>query len=243
MINPGPSLKLYLRRTNTSLFSYLMALPLFICYELLMLMTRPSDGEIVRIAVDAWIKYLFSTFDVNILALTLLLFVLLGMVIFYKERSHLSELNWKYFYLMFFEAIAYAVILLFLISGMITQIFNLALSESIESLSVLQQFTLSLGAGLYEELFFRLILVSAGIWIFSKLLDKRWAGGIAAVVLSAFIFSIAHYTGSLGEAFTFTSFTFRLLFGIALSAIYLLRGFGMAAWTHAIYDIIVLLVI
>lgn len=243
MINPGPSLQRYLSRTNTPLFSYLMALPLFICYELLMLLTQPSDGEVVRIAVDAWIKYLFSVFDANILALTLLLFVLLGIVIFYRERSRLYQLKWKYFFLMFFEAIAYAVILLILISGMVTQIFDLALNQSIESLSVLQQFTLSLGAGLYEELFFRLILVSAGIWFFSKILDKRWAGGIAAIVFSALIFSIAHYTGSLGDAFTITSFTFRFLFGLALSAIYLLRGFGMAAWTHAIYDVIVLLVI
>jgi len=81
------------------------------------------------------------------------------------------------------------------------------------------------------------------MWVFSRLLDKRWAGGIAAIVLSAFVFSLAHYTGSLGEAFTLTSFTFRFLFGVALSAIYLLRGFGMAAWTHALYDIIVLLII
>ncbi|HYE57311.1 MAG TPA: CPBP family intramembrane glutamate endopeptidase, partial [Rhodothermales bacterium] len=57
----------------------------------------------------------------------------------------------------------------------------------------------------------------------------------------ALIFSAIHYVGPYGDPFTLPSFVFRALFGLALNAVYLLRGFGVAAWTHAIYDVLVTL--
>jgi hypothetical protein len=48
--------------------------------------------------------------------------------------------------------------------------------------------------------------------------------------------------GSMGDVFTLQSFTFRFLFGMALNALLMLRGFGIAAWTHSLYDVMVILV-
>ena len=48
-----------------------------------------------------------------------------------------------------------------------------------------------------------------------------------------------HYIGTLGDAFTLSSFTFRFLFGLALNVVFLVRGFGVAAWTHALYDVMI----
>ena len=45
--------------------------------------------------------------------------------------------------------------------------------------------------------------------------------------------------GSMGDYFTLDSFLFRFLFGLILNGIYVTRGFGVAAWTHALYDVIV----
>jgi len=58
--------------------------------------------------------------------------------------------------------------------------------------------------------------------------------------LSALLFSAVHYIGSMGDAFTLGSFLYRFLFGLILNGIYVWRGFGVAAWTHAIYDIMVI---
>jgi hypothetical protein len=44
----------------------------------------------------------------------------------------------------------------------------------------------------------------------------------------------------MGDAFTMGSFLYRFLFGLILNGIYVWRGFGVAAWTHAIYDIMVI---
>ena len=44
-------------------------------------------------------------------------------------------------------------------------------------------------------------------------------------------------SGPLGDTFTVPSFTFRAIAGVAFSVLYVTRGFGIAAWTHALYDL------
>ena len=68
--------------------------------------------------------------------------------------------------------------------------------------------------------------------------DRRRAYIIAAVV-GAVVFSAVHHIGAFGDPFTLPVFTFRFLFGLALNAVFLLRGFALAAWTHALYDVLV----
>jgi len=101
---------------------------------------------------------------------------------------------------------------------------------------------LSLGAGIYEELLFRVVLVGLLAWGAKKLLGWRpLVAGIAATVLGAFIFSAFHYIGPFGDRFDVYSFVFRTIAGLFFSGLYLLRGFGITAWTHALYDVFLLL--
>jgi hypothetical protein len=101
------------------------------------------------------------------------------------------------------------------------------------------QVALSIGAGIYEELLFRVIIVGGLYGLFRVVLGFKTAAYILAAVLGAFLFSGIHYLGPLGDAFTLPSFSFRFLFGLALNILYLVRGFGIAAWTHALYDIVI----
>jgi membrane protease YdiL (CAAX protease family) len=116
------------------------------------------------------------------------------------------------------------------------------------SLGMGKMLALSLGAGLYEELVFRVVLVGGLFWLFSTFRGKDsgengWKSAspayLLAAVTGAAIFSAVHYVGALGDPFTLSSFTFRFLFGLALNGLFLARGFGIAAWTHAIYDVLV----
>ena len=96
---------------------------------------------------------------------------------------------------------------------------------------------LSLGAGLYEELLFRVFLVGALAAMAKTLLGfGRRGAGILAAVVGALVFSAFHYIGRYGDPFEIQSFAFRALSGLAFSGLYLLRGFGITAWTHALYD-------
>lgn len=233
------SIKRYFSSTHTLLYSYLISLPLLLLYEILIFLAQPDTEEVVRISVDVWIKTLFSYLGTNVLSITLIFVAMIGVVVLYRERERLSSLKWGYFATMLFEAAIYAFVLALLINSAISGLLQIV-QTPVESLSILQQLALSLGAGLYEELFFRVILVSALLFVFKKLLAKKYVAYAAAMVLAAVIFSLVHYVGAYGDAFTFGSFLFRFLFGLALNAIYIWRGFGMAAWTHAIYDLMVI---
>ena len=82
---------------------------------------------------------------------------------------------------------------------------------------------LSLGAGLYEELLFRVLLVSArrlGRVVFGFGVK---GAGVFATIVGALIFSAFHYIGPFGDPFSLTSFTFRAISGVAFSALYLLQ--------------------
>jgi membrane protease YdiL (CAAX protease family) len=94
-----------------------------------------------------------------------------------------------------------------------------------------------LGAGIYEELLFRLLLLPAvlGLLRACRVAPPWQAWG--AVLLTSLLFSAAHYFGA--EPWELRSFVFRFLAGVFFAALFVLRGFGVAAGTHALYDIFV----
>jgi membrane protease YdiL (CAAX protease family) len=97
---------------------------------------------------------------------------------------------------------------------------------------------LSLGAGFHEELVFRVLLFGGIVWIGRRLLKEEtlWLV-LAAAVVSSLIFSAIHYVGPLGDPLHLGSFVFRFLAGCYFAAVYRFRGFAVAVYTHAIYDI------
>jgi hypothetical protein len=149
---------------------------------------------------------------------------------------------------MFCEAAALAVLFGLVIGTITAQLLGaahlLAIDAplTINTLSRPTRLMLSLGAGLYEELFFRVVLVSGIAALGRAFLGmSRGSAAIMAVILSAILFSLFHYIPPYGDPFQITSFVFRLLSGLAFSALYVMRGFGITAWAHALYDTFLLL--
>lgn len=233
------SVKKYFRDTHTLLYSYLISLPLLLLYEVLINLSQPDTGAIVRVSVDIWIKTLFSYFSHDVLSITLIVVALLGLIILYLQRDRMHTLKLHNFFYMLAEAVFYAFVLALLLGSFIALLFQIAAPDGINQLSTLQKIALSLGAGLYEELFFRVLLVSGLVYILNLFMKKRTAF-VLSVIVAALLFSAVHYVGPLGDDFTAASFLFRFLFGVALNGLYLWRGFGIAAWTHAFYDIMVI---
>ncbi len=98
---------------------------------------------------------------------------------------------------------------------------------------------ISAGAGFHEELVFRVLVMGGLAWALTGLTGERRAW-ILALVLSSVIFSLAHHVGPAGEPFAFAAFTYRTLAGAFFAIVYRVRGFAVAAWTHALYDLYVL---
>jgi membrane protease YdiL (CAAX protease family) len=93
------------------------------------------------------------------------------------------------------------------------------------------------GAGIYEETLFRLLLLPALIAMFAYALPRPRAV-LAAVVASSLLFAAAHHVGVLGDPLRLSVFLFRFSAGALFAAIFLYRGFGIAIGAHAVYDII-----
>jgi membrane protease YdiL (CAAX protease family) len=96
-----------------------------------------------------------------------------------------------------------------------------------------------LGAGIYEELLFRLILLSLVAWAFRRAGTKPWLSMVLAVVISSVLFAAAHHVGPYGEKWNMYYFLFRFVAGVFFSFLFVYRGFGIAAGSHAAYDILV----
>ncbi len=96
-----------------------------------------------------------------------------------------------------------------------------------------------IGAGIYEEVLFRLFLLSGLVWVLDTAHVPSRFGVLAAAVLSSLAFAGVHHLGPYGEAFDGFVFLFRTLAGCYFSALFLCRGLGIAVGTHALYDIIV----
>jgi hypothetical protein len=113
--------------------------------------------------------------------------------------------------------------------------------------AILAEIVTGIGAGIYEELVFRLILICILMIIFSDILkfDPNQAI-ILSVFISAGLFSIYHHidflTGRQIDEFSITKFLFRTIAGVYFAVLYAIRGFGVTAGTHAFYDILAVLI-
>jgi membrane protease YdiL (CAAX protease family) len=98
-----------------------------------------------------------------------------------------------------------------------------------------------LGAGIYEELLFRLMLLPALIGLLQWWGESRRASWIGAILVSSLVFSAAHFelVTPGGDPFTWFAFLFRATAGAFFSVLFLCRGFGITVGAHTLYDIFV----
>jgi hypothetical protein len=97
----------------------------------------------------------------------------------------------------------------------------------------------SLGAGIFEELVFRLGLMSVLVWVGVRAVRSwslpSWVAGAFAVLVSALVFSWFHHV--CGEPFDRNRFVFRTMAGVLLGLLMWTRGYGVCVYTHSIYNV------
>jgi membrane protease YdiL (CAAX protease family) len=243
----------YWHESARPLASLAFVTPLLLAYETGVLWLGPAA---VRNAADVWLRRLL-----DLLGLTqyfLLPIVACGLLLAWHHVGRQPwRLNWSVLYGMLFESLVFGFILV-IVAGWQSRLFTsvapaCAADELDGGLSLAALVIAYLGAGIYEEVLFRLLLLSvAGA-------ACRWAGmswrasWLTAAVATSLLFAVAHYhldftllgrhfATAHGEVFAWSSFSFRLLAGLTFSALFLLRGFGVTVGTHAAYDLFTLLV-
>lgn len=99
------------------------------------------------------------------------------------------------------------------------------------------------GAGLYEELVFRLMLIPAVMVGFMKLGWKQVPAAVVAILISSLLFASVHYqiVNPTGLPWDWAGFMAKFIASIFFSLVFLFRGFGIAVGTHVAYDLLTLL--
>ena len=109
---------------------------------------------------------------------------------------------------------------------------------TIGDLGLFEKVSVSIGAGLYEELVFRMLIIAlihTIVCYSNKFSDLT--GLAVSVIVSAILFSLYHdlpVTGTLPPIALF----FYGVAGVYLGILYVLRGFGITAAAHTTYDVI-----
>jgi hypothetical protein len=240
----------YFALSRSPRYSILFALPLLIAYEALAaVLAQPGHAEL-RNGADAMLRAAFTAVagprgPVIFMAAV----ILLGLFLVARDlRASRGGLRALVFGGMLVESIALAATFGIVIGVATTKLLGslqmlMIAQGGIQSMGWPTRLMLSLGAGLYEELFFRVLLVTSLAAAARAVLGVGTrTASVFAVVVGAVIFSVFHYIGPFGDPFELQSFTFRMLSGLAFSGLYVLRGFGVTAWTHALYDSFLLLI-
>ena len=227
----------YWRYSRSAYYSAVAALPLLVIYEILIVLSQSRYWGI-RNAADVWIRTFLMAFDLQAQHITFVLIgISLALIPIAKSRARGIKLKANYFALMFAECLAFSLVL-----GVVLQsILRLGgLSSGGPGSGLMQNLALSVGAGLFEEIIFRVILLNLLFLLLSPLLKKKVVTAVVSVLLASFLFSLSHYVGTMADTWQLYSFMFRWTAGLLFTVLYFIRGFAITAYTHALYDIWVL---
>jgi len=232
------NIKQYIKDSKSPLYSLIFIAPVLVGYEILLFTLNQSDIQGLRNGADVLIRRIFHHFNIYG-------FYLVGFLVFlsfflafqyHLKKGKSVKIKFNYFFLMILESFLYAILLLLILN----KSSNILSSPAVLN-TKFQLLIMAFGAGIYEEFVFRVIMIGAGLFFFNKLL--RWeltTSKILAIIFASILFSIFHYIGEFGDIFLWRSFFLRTIAGLSLSVLYITRGYGITAYTHIIYDLIII---
>jgi hypothetical protein len=224
----------YFQLSRSPHYSLVFAIPLLVAYEGFALFLNHSDLYGIRNSADVFLKLFLAYMGIHGFfgfgAAIIVALILLHIV---GERPHFATLRFGVLAWMLAESLVYSLVF----GGVVSAVTQLLLAQPFP-LSRSAQILVSLGAGIYEEFVFRVVLLAVLVFLLHRLLRLRQnlAYGVA-VVIGALLFSAFHYIGPFGDPLQLPSFTFRFVAGLVLTGLYLARGYGITAYTHSLYDL------
>jgi hypothetical protein len=227
--------------------SLVLVFPLFIAYQLGVLLIYPMIN-----GADFLTRLLLQNLGLSrsaYLAYTALVAVLFGVAVATLRRR--QHINLRVVVPVLLESAIYALTMGSAIVLVMTRLFGLDphlasgwhhLASGISSEGIVTRMVMSIGAGVWEETVFRLALLT-GIAVFLEraLGLRRVLSLTLALAISSVLFSAVHHIPPYGDPLRIGVFTFRMLAGVFFGLLYWFRGFAVAVYTHALYDLYVLI--
>jgi hypothetical protein len=219
------------------LTSAILVFPLFLVYQLGILTSRGINGvDFVTTALVDLCERDLANYLVCLAAMLVgyaALLVLLRRGGRFSPGSFLGVLAESTFY-----ALTMGTLIVFVMNEAIEFFPGLAAGGGAKRRSFVEIIVISAGAGLHEELVFRLVGLGGLAWLLTGVTGEKRAF-VAALCISALTFSLAHHVGPHGEPFAFDAFVYRALAGVFFGVVYHARGLAVAVWSHALYDVYV----
>ncbi|MFB0515781.1 MAG: type II CAAX prenyl endopeptidase Rce1 family protein [Candidatus Neomarinimicrobiota bacterium] len=227
----------YPHLSRTPWYSLVFILPLVAIYEVLALVVNWESELQLRNGADVLLRQLLGICGLTapyIMGL-LLAAAVVAAWLWQRQRYGTTRVAGVHLVAMLAESLLWAGVLLVSLSA-VDQLLIVATSDT-----VLRTAFLAVGAGIYEEGVFRLVLISGTAMFFQRVMNwqRQVAWGVA-IGLAAVLFSLFHYVGPAGEIFTWNSFGYRSVAGVILGLLFTLRGFGITVYAHTVYDLLVL---
>jgi uncharacterized membrane protein len=232
------SLRAYLTRRPNWSTEILFVFPLFVVYQV---GTFGSDQLNGVDLISTLLFRLRARSEWGLLGLALVVF---GAVVYlYWRKRSTEKFELRMMWPMVLESGLYALITGTVILFVMTKILGMhppSLSTT-PSYNPWMVVYISAGAGLHEELVFRVVLFGGLLAALTRWTQlSRLIIVTSALAISGALFSLSHHIPPHGEAFTLFAFVYRLLAGVLFGLIYLKRGFSTAVYTHFLYDVLVL---
>ncbi|RMF09209.1 MAG: CPBP family intramembrane metalloprotease [Candidatus Neomarinimicrobiota bacterium] len=227
----------YWTQSRSLFYSLIAVVPLLVTYEVGLLLIHHPGAPRVRNTADVILNSVLATFGLQGLAGLGLLFLIgiLFAFLFFRQRQPDFEFSSQVLLGMLIESLIWGSLLAGLLGSLQTALVTPVPPDTPS------QIILGLGAGLFEEFLFRLILISGLTPLIVLIFQTRkLTAALAAIVTAALIFSWFHFLGPMGESVQWNRFLLRWFAGIVLGLLYQFRGFGITAWTHAIYDVVII---
>ncbi|MHC4292448.1 MAG: CPBP family glutamic-type intramembrane protease [Planctomycetota bacterium] len=247
----------YAERTSRPIYALVYLLGFMIAFMIGTILIQPSamsqslSEPQVRVVAFIWVQNIMQYLGFSPRAA--LIGTPLVVVVILTALQITSKTSWHVkledMFLMLVESVLLSVplIVLSLLLNRQGAVSNTALAgQGAEIQSLLwSDIVTGIGAGIYEELVFRLILICLLMLIFQDLFGvEKKPAVIWSVLISAILFSAHHHiffaNGQFyhGDTFTIGKFVFRTIAGGYFAVLYAVRGFGITAGTHAFYNIL-----
>jgi membrane protease YdiL (CAAX protease family) len=232
----------YWALSRQPLHSLLFLLPLLAVYEI-GVARLGAAGEQARNGADYWMRGTIQRagFDLTLALPGLVIVLLLGWQACARYRWSVAP---SVLLGMLAESLLFGACLIVLgqvldLAVRHAQPMGFSLSLGAPSLDAASKGISYLGAGIYEEVLFRLLLLTGVRWGLRLLLVPKRFALLLAIVCTSLLFSAAHYTGSAADTWSLQGFAFRALAGLVFSTLFVARGFGITVGAHAAYDLLV----
>jgi membrane protease YdiL (CAAX protease family) len=217
--------------------------PLLIAYEVGVLSLGGEQSTSIRNGADAWLRDGLAAISITHPIAAPLTVVLILAIWFFRQRDTIPDDAPNLCLGMAIESVAGALVLWSLsrLYAPLLDTIGLTLATDPPPLNtaVLGQVVTYVGAGIYEEVIFRLALYGLLLGVLKTAQVPPKTSVLLAAVTAAVLFAAAHHVGPHGEPVDGFNFLFRVVAGLYFTALYQFRGFGIAVGAHACYDVLV----